>query len=82
MHLLFLTLWSGGWIFVALRRQCHWNCDGVCQQHADIGWVRVVSSVHLLFNLSDVEDALLLRCTDSGIRTVSSFMSNMLTLDR
>ena len=24
-------------------------CVAVCQQHVDIGWVRVVSSVHLLF---------------------------------
>ena len=52
-----------------------------CQQHIDIGWAKVVSSVHLLFNFYDVGDGFLLRCTGSGIGSVSLFVSSMLTLD-
>ena len=36
-------------ICVALYRQWHWICVVVCQQHVDIGWVKVLSSVHLIF---------------------------------
>ena len=32
-----------------LHKQLHWICVVACQQHVDIGWVRVVSSVHLFF---------------------------------
>ena len=53
------------------------------QQHVDTGWVKVVSSLHLLgrvkvifsalvfFNLCDVVDDFLLRCSGSGIVSVA-----------
>ena len=52
-----------------------------CQQRVDIGCVEVVSSMHLLFSFYDVMDGFLLRCKGSGIRSVSLFVSSMLTLD-
>ena len=56
-------------------------CVAVCQQHVDIGWVKVVSSVHSLFDFFFVMDGLWMRCTGSGIGSVSLFISNILTLD-
>ena len=37
-------------ICVALYRQWHWICVVVCQQHVDIGWIKVLSSVHSIFS--------------------------------
>ena len=52
-----------------------------CVQHVDIEWDKVVSSAHLLFNVYDVLDGSVLRCTGCGIASVSLFVSNMLSLD-
>ena len=57
-------------------------CVAVCQQHVDIGWVKVVSSVHSLFDFFFVMDGLWMRCTGSGIGSVSLFIISILTLDR
>ena len=60
-------------------------------QYVDTGWVKVVSRVHLLgrvkvvpsalvfFNLCDVEDGFLLRCSGRGIASVTCIVSNTLT---
>ena len=56
-------------------------------QYVDTGWVKVVSRVHLLgrvkvvpsalvfFNLCDVEDGFLLRCSGRGIASVTCIVS-------
>ena len=67
--------------FCCVAQAVYWIWVVVCQQHVDIGWVKVVSSVHLVFNFSDVVDGLLLRCTGSGIGSVSLFVGSILTLD-